>query len=156
MMTIGVVSALLIVDEVLGEPTRKKRMARLASAVIAMTASCAMLYFKLPDSIRSSVARSAHDYYVQVKKTQLVKTTKAPPPASSQSASSEGQEADQYRAAAGGSTVVRAKPAWPRLGLRSITGRRHAMGTAVRIRRVQAPAHANVSAPHPRPPEGTS
>ena len=46
-------------------------MSRLASATIAMTASCVMLYFKLPDSIRSSVARSAHDYYVETKQTEL-------------------------------------------------------------------------------------
>ena len=70
-ITVGLIAALIIVDETLGQPTAAGRMSRLASATIAMTASCVMLYFKLPDSIRSSVARSAHDYYVETKHTEL-------------------------------------------------------------------------------------
>ena len=70
-ITVGLIAALIIVDETLGQPTAAERMSRLASATIAMTASCVMLYFKLPDSIRSSVARSAHDYYVETKHTEL-------------------------------------------------------------------------------------
>lgn len=70
-ITVGLLAALLIVDETLGQPTAGERMSRLASATIAMTASCVMLYFKLPDSIRSSVARSAHDFYVETKHTEL-------------------------------------------------------------------------------------
>ena len=70
-ITAGLIAALIIVDETLGQPTAAERMSRLASATIAMTASCVMLYFKLPDSIRSSVARSAHDYYVETKHTEL-------------------------------------------------------------------------------------
>ena len=66
-ITVSLIAALIIVDETLGQPTAAGRMSRLASATIAMTASCVMLYFKLPDSIRSSVARSAHDYYVETK-----------------------------------------------------------------------------------------
>lgn len=70
-ITVGLLAGLLIVDETLGHPTAGERMSRLASATIAMTASCVMLYFKLPDSIRSSVARSAHDFYVETKHTEL-------------------------------------------------------------------------------------
>ena len=70
-ITVGLIAALIIVDETLGQPTSAERMSRLASATIAMTASCVMLYFKLPDSIRSSVARSAHDYYVDTKHTEF-------------------------------------------------------------------------------------
>ena len=70
-ITGGLIAALIIVDETLGQPTAAGRMSRLASATIAMTASCVMLYFKLPDSIRSSVARSAHDYYVETKHGEL-------------------------------------------------------------------------------------
>ena len=70
-ITVSLIAALIIVDETLGQPTAAGRMSRLASATIAMTASCVMLYFKLPDSIRSSVARSAHDYYVETKHTEL-------------------------------------------------------------------------------------
>ena len=71
LMTICLISGLLAVEEALGDPTHRERMARLASGVIAMTASCIMLYFKLPDSIRSSVARSTHDFYVAAKKAEL-------------------------------------------------------------------------------------
>jgi hypothetical protein len=70
-ITVGLIAALILVDETLGQPTAAERMSRLASATIAMTASMVMLYFKLPDSIRSSVARSAHDYYVETKHTEL-------------------------------------------------------------------------------------
>ena len=70
-ITVGLIAALIIVDETLDQPTAAERMSRLASATIAMTASCVMLYFKLPDSIRSSVARSAHDYYVETKHGEL-------------------------------------------------------------------------------------
>ena len=52
LMTICLISGLLAVEEALGYPMHRERMARLASGVIAMTASCIMLYFKLPDSIR--------------------------------------------------------------------------------------------------------
>lgn len=71
LVTVTLLAGLLIVDETLGHPTAGQRMSRLASATIAMTASCVMLYFKLPDSIRSSVARSAHDFYVETKHTEL-------------------------------------------------------------------------------------
>lgn len=34
-----------------------------------------MLYYRLPDSIESAVARTSHDYYVKIKKTLLINNT---------------------------------------------------------------------------------
>ena len=39
--------------------------------MLAVTTAMVLLYFKLPDSIRSGVSRSAHDFYVKAKKHEL-------------------------------------------------------------------------------------
>jgi hypothetical protein len=41
--------------------------------IIALLLSLYMLYYRLPDSIESAVARTTHDYYVKYKKTELYK-----------------------------------------------------------------------------------
>ena len=43
--------------------------------IIALLLSIYMLYYRLPDSIESAVARTSHDYYVKIKKTLLINNT---------------------------------------------------------------------------------
>lgn len=43
--------------------------------IIALILSIYMLYYRLPDSIESAVARTSHDYYVKIKKTLLINNT---------------------------------------------------------------------------------
>lgn len=40
--------------------------------IVALFLSIYMLYYRLPDSIESAVARTSHDYYVKVKKNILI------------------------------------------------------------------------------------
>ena len=40
--------------------------------IIALILSIYMLYYRLPDSIESAVARTSHDYYVKVKNNFLI------------------------------------------------------------------------------------
>jgi hypothetical protein len=43
--------------------------------IIALLLSIYMLYYRLPDSIESAVARTSHDYYVKIKKTLHINNT---------------------------------------------------------------------------------
>jgi len=67
-VTLSLISSVFLVDELIKAPSHKDRTARLVTSTLAMTTACIMLYFRLPDSIRSGVCRSAHDYYVRTKK----------------------------------------------------------------------------------------
>ena len=40
--------------------------------IVALFLSIYMLYYRLPDSIESAVARTSHDYYVKIKKKLLI------------------------------------------------------------------------------------
>ena len=57
----------LAVHEVLRTPSPTDRLVDVVTGALAMLTACVMLYYRLPDSIHSSVSRSAHDHYVATK-----------------------------------------------------------------------------------------
>ena len=50
-------------------PSTRTRGAHLATGLLALATALFALYYRLPDSIRASVSRSAHDHYVSSKRT---------------------------------------------------------------------------------------
>ena len=111
-----------------------------------------MLYFKLPDSIRSSVARSAHDCYVYAKKSELkeakgeakkASTRPAQGASSVSSSEEEDEEEDEGSAAASHARPAppsRAKLAWPRAARRLLMVRcRGSEDVAVAVAPAAAP-----------------
>ena len=62
------VLVVFLVNECLREQTLRDRVVNASTSLFALLTAFVMLYYRLPDSIRSSVCRSAHDYYVAQKK----------------------------------------------------------------------------------------
>ena len=58
----------LLVQELINPPTPQSRLASAVASVAGLLSALVMLYYRLPDSIRSGVSRSAHDHYVKSKR----------------------------------------------------------------------------------------
>jgi hypothetical protein len=58
----------LLISETLKDLTRNDRIALLLTSTVSMGISIGILYYLLPDGIRSGISRSTHDYYVKSKK----------------------------------------------------------------------------------------
>lgn len=67
-MTICFIVTAVVLSESLTSQTLNGRMVNLSVSLLALYTAFVMLYYRLPDSIRAGVCRSAHDYYVQQKK----------------------------------------------------------------------------------------
>ena len=94
-VTTTFIAAVFVVEETIGEPSARARMAHLVTSVLAVTTASVMLYFRLPDSIRSGVCRSAHDFYVTAKKHELKPPKEAAAaPAASDATMDDGTDAD--------------------------------------------------------------
>jgi len=59
----------LTLQEALRDLSPADRAALLLTGLLALMTTFVMLYYRLPDSIRSGVCRSAHDHYVDYKKS---------------------------------------------------------------------------------------
>lgn len=66
--TISFISGVFIINEVIKQPTFEDRVVNVSGSMLAMLTALVMLYYRLPDSIRSGVCRSAHDYYAKGKR----------------------------------------------------------------------------------------
>jgi len=95
-VTTALIGSVFLVEETIKTPSHNDRMARLVTSTIGMTTACIMLYYKLPDSVRSGVCRSAHDYYVRTKK---ILTKEAQHKSTVASSSEEGESSDMDGAA---------------------------------------------------------
>lgn len=153
------IGSVFVIEETIGEPSARARLAHLVTSVLAMTTASVMLYFRLPDSIRSGVCRSAHDFYVTAKKHELKtpKAAAAAPGAASASASSTDGADDATDADSGDDTLpvvslkasIKARvtrkaesaPRWASAGLR--------LSASAPTKRV--PTAPKSAAPHPEP-----
>ena len=65
--TICFIGAVLVVAETALDRTLRDRIVSISTSLLALLTAFVMLYYRLPDSIRAGVCRSAHDYYVEQK-----------------------------------------------------------------------------------------
>ena len=70
--TVCFVAGVVVLNEAIREQAFDDRVVNIATSMLATLTAFVMLYYRLPDSIRSAVCRSAHDYY-SVGKKQLAK-----------------------------------------------------------------------------------
>lgn len=83
--TVCFISGVFVINEVIRRPTFEERVVNVSGSMLASLTTFIMLYYRLPDSIRSGVCRSAHDAYAKGKK-ELEREAKAAAMASSASA----------------------------------------------------------------------
>ena len=70
LFTTGVfIGLVLVMNDAFKEQSLRDRAINIATSFLALLTAFVMLYYRLPDSIRASVCRSAHDYYVTQKKS---------------------------------------------------------------------------------------
>lgn len=92
--TICFIFGIFAINELIKRPTFEDRVVNASSSMLAMLTALIMLYYRLPDSIRSGVCRSAHDYYAQGKKNLLREARMASESAHREEASQSNSELD--------------------------------------------------------------
>ena len=70
--TVCFIVGIVLMNEVIRDQSFEDRVVNISTSMLATLVACIMLYYRLPDSIRSGVCRSAHDYYA-VGKEQLAR-----------------------------------------------------------------------------------
>ena len=92
--TISFIFGVFAINEIIKRPTFEDRVVNVSGSMFAMLTALIMLYYRLPDSIRSGVCRSAHDYYAQGKKNLQREAKMASERAHQEEASQSNSELD--------------------------------------------------------------